>query len=227
VIIRSGLIRNREGVAKNVFDQHWRDVHGPLARVVPDMRAYAQNHVLACVGTASAKLHRIDGISQLWFDDVAAMIHAMASPEQAACVEDIKGFLDEVTLVIQSPGEWTHIGKRAATRSKVMAVLGGDPHDAVVYRNRLREWFADTAARGGSVRLNPVVERGHIVDRSVSRGNDIVAAIAELWFNDPEEVNKARTLAALDGSVRSLECMTALHVEEIVILERPADAPGH
>jgi len=99
MIIRSGLIRNREGVSKETFDQHWREVHGPLARVVPAMRAYAQNHVLARLAAGSQKLHGIDGISQLWFDDVAAMSQAMASPEQAACVEDIKGFLDRVKTV--------------------------------------------------------------------------------------------------------------------------------
>src|ERR1700674_292923 len=111
MIIRSGLIRNRAGVSKETFDQHWREIHGPLARVVPDMRAYAQNHVLDRLSATSDRLHRIDGISQLWFDDVEATRQATASPEQAACVEDIRGFLDEVTIVIQSPGEWTQYGE--------------------------------------------------------------------------------------------------------------------
>ena len=226
MIIRSGLIRNREGVAKERFDQHWREVHGPLARVVPAMRAYAQNHVLACIAAGSDKLHRIDGISQLWFDDVAAMSQAMASPEQAACVEDIKGFLDQVTIVIQSPGHWSHFGEQLATRAKVMAVLAGDPGDTASYQGRLREWFGDTAIGGGSIRLNEVIERGYIVDRNVPRGNDVVAAIAELWFNDPEEVHTARTMVSLGDEAHSTECLSALHVDEVRILEPIPDAPG-
>src|SRR4051812_5937947 len=110
MIIRSGLIRNREDVSQQAFDRHWREVHGPLARAVPDMRAYAQNHVVSRLFRASRRLHRIDGISQLWFDDVRAMREAMASAEQAACVEDIKGFLQEVTIVIQSPGNRIEFG---------------------------------------------------------------------------------------------------------------------
>jgi len=226
MIIRSGLIRNREGVSKETFDQHWREVHGPLARVVPAMRAYAQNHVLARLAAGSQKLHGIDGISQLWFDDVAAMSQAMASPEQAACVEDIKGFLDHVTIVIQSPGDWSHFAQRLATRAKVMAVFAGDPGDAASYNGLLLEWFGDTAIGGGSIRLNQVTERGYMVDRNVPRGNDVVAAIAELWFNDPEEVHKARTMVSLGDAFHSIECLSALHVDEVRILEPIPDAPS-
>jgi len=226
MIIRSGLLRNQESVSKKTFDQHWRDIHGPLARVVPDMRAYAQNHVITPLFSDTDQLHRIDGISQLWFDDVAAMRQAMASPEQAACVEDIKGFLKQVTIVIQSPGQWTYFGERQGTRSKVMAALVGEPGDAAAYRKGLGEWFADTVTHGGSVRLNQVVERGFAVDPNVPRGDDVVAAIAEIWLNDSGEVEKARTVASLGTTARSLTCVSVLHVEEVPILEPLPDASG-
>lgn len=226
MIIRSGFIRNREGVSKAVFDRHWQEVHGPLARAVPTMRAYAQNHVIARLVDSSDRLHRIDGISQLWFDDVAAMRQAMASPEQAACVEDIKGFLEQVTVAIQSPGQWTHFGERLVTRSKVMAVYAGDPGHAAAFSSGLCEWFGDTVARGGSLRLNQVIERGYVVARDVPRGDDVVAAIAELWFNDPEEVLKARTMGPAGATAHSLECISALHVDEVRILEPLPDASG-
>jgi hypothetical protein len=40
MIIRSGLIRNRDGTDFAVFSEHWRRIHGPLALRVEAMRAY-------------------------------------------------------------------------------------------------------------------------------------------------------------------------------------------
>jgi EthD domain len=44
MIIRAGLIKNRDGVDHKTFAEHWLGVHGPLARQVPGMTAYTQNH---------------------------------------------------------------------------------------------------------------------------------------------------------------------------------------
>ena len=105
MIIRSGLIQNRSGVDPDAFDRHWREVHGPLAALLPNLRGYVQNHVTARLDTlADTSMHRIDGISQLWFDDVPSMVTGMDSPENEACVRDISGFLDNVTLFVQKPG---------------------------------------------------------------------------------------------------------------------------
>ena len=75
MIIRSGLIRNRDGVDFAAFSERWRRVHGPLALRVEAMRAYRQNHFLARLPAREGdRLHRVDGISQLWFDNVE--VHA-------------------------------------------------------------------------------------------------------------------------------------------------------
>ena len=74
MIIRSGLIRNRDGVDFAAFSEHWRRIHGPLALRVAAMRAYRQNHILERLPAPQGeRLHRLDGISQLWFDDVGSM----------------------------------------------------------------------------------------------------------------------------------------------------------
>ena len=78
MIIRSGLIRNRDGVDFAAFSEHWRRVHGPLALRVEAMQAYRQNHILARLPAREGdRLHRVDGISQLWFDNVESMRVAM------------------------------------------------------------------------------------------------------------------------------------------------------
>ena len=74
MIIRSGLIKNKDTVDFDEFTKHWRDVHGPLARIVPRMRAYSQNHIKRTILDCETRgVHRVDGISQLRFDTVADM----------------------------------------------------------------------------------------------------------------------------------------------------------
>ncbi len=64
MIIRSGLIRNRDGVDFAAFSEHWRHVHGPLALRVEAMRAYRRNHILTRLPAPQGDgLHRVDGIS--------------------------------------------------------------------------------------------------------------------------------------------------------------------
>jgi uncharacterized protein (TIGR02118 family) len=121
MIIRSGLIKNKDTVDFDEFTKHWREVHGPLARIVPRMRAYSQNHIKRTILDSEKRgLHRVDGISQLRFDTVADMAVGVESPEQHACIVDIRGFLSDVTLLIQEEGELKGGGPTAGGMSRSM-----------------------------------------------------------------------------------------------------------
>ena len=139
MIIRTGLIKNRDEVDDKSFAEHWLGVHGPLARQVPGMTAYTQNHIVERYPPIeTTELHRVDGLSQLYFSDVATMAKAMESAEQRACVEDIRGFLSEVTIVIQRCGDIVSLGERSSRpdKAKLMAVLLGDSDAAETYAAR-------------------------------------------------------------------------------------------
>ena len=116
-------------LTSTAFSRHWREVHGPLAEKLPNLRGYVQNHILARGDSPASQLHRIDGISQLWFDDVDAMTIGMASPENDACIADISGFLSRVTLAIQDPGGWVGAGGMTIGGAKTMAVYLGEEGD--------------------------------------------------------------------------------------------------
>jgi uncharacterized protein (TIGR02118 family) len=136
MIVRSGLIKNKDTVDFDEFTKHWRDVHGPLARIVPRMKAYSQNHIKrTIVDSAKRGLHRIDGISQLRFDTVADMAVGMESPEQHACIVDIRGFLSEVTLLIQEEGELKGLSHSTASR-KLMYLINGDDARSKSFKRR-------------------------------------------------------------------------------------------
>ncbi len=74
------------------FHRYWRDVHGPIAGMIPGCRKYVQSHTIhrALGGRQPA----FDGVAELWFDDWKALEAAMATKEVAAALEDERKFID-------------------------------------------------------------------------------------------------------------------------------------
>jgi uncharacterized protein (TIGR02118 family) len=181
MIIRSGLIKNKDTVDFDEFTKHWRDVHGPLARIVPRMRAYSQNHIKRTIlDSEKCGLHRVDGISQLRFDTVADMAVGMESPEQHACIVDIRGFLSDVTILIQEEGELKGLGHSAAGGRKLMYLIKG--HDGAL--EKLQEALTEILASiGGSFRINRIINRAFRVDTTVPAGVQVIDAVLEIFLS--------------------------------------------
>jgi uncharacterized protein (TIGR02118 family) len=221
VLIRSGLIQNFDHIDVGTFSRHWREVHGPLAAKVPNLRGYVQNHIVARGDTPASDLHRIDGISQLWFDNVDAMTAGMASPENDACIADIAGFLSRVTLAIQDPGAWVVTKGPPATGAKIMAVYSGD---ATAFQRVERE--IANAFRAGPVvptsyRVNRIVTGQFIVDPSIARSDAPLRAILEAYFTDNEARSRFLATNPLAAPGR-LSPATVLAVTPHTFLSPPA-----
>jgi uncharacterized protein (TIGR02118 family) len=193
VLIRSGLIQSVDRTDVQAFSRHWLGIHGPLAKKLPNLRGYVQNHIVARADTPPSPLHRIDGISQLWFDNVDAMKAGMDSPENQACIKDISGFLARVTLAIQAPGRWIGSAVSSASPAKVMAVYAGEESD----RARVEKDIAAAFRNYGvptTYRVNQIVSGEFIVDRSVARSELPLLAVLETYFTD--ENARSKFLAA-------------------------------
>ncbi|MGO4567055.1 EthD family reductase [Rhizobium sp. 2YAF20] len=215
MIIRSGLIRNRDGVDFKSFTQHWRNVHAPLVVKIDGLRAYSQNHVLRRLqASESSALHRVDGISQLYFDDVEAMRVSMASPEQEACIVDLRGFLSDVTLLIQQAGDSVFIGDGADLPSKHLYLLHCEEADLEDAINRIRSLMTE---RGQSwkYRINPIIARDIVVDQSIAAGNQVVDAVFEIWTAS-EAVSEVAD--AVFSSNREIEVIGCFAVSEFVVI---------
>ena len=221
MIIRTGLIKNRDGVGEEAFADHWLNVHGPLARQVPGMTAYSQNHIVERYPPIETpELHRVDGLSQLYFPDVPTMAKAMETPEQRACVEDIKGFLSEVTIVIQRRGEVVYLGECSSRPhdAKLMSVLIGDPRDADAYAFELAAELRRRGSGEARFRINPVVDRSFIVDPSVPRGNQIVGGILRAMVHKRGNLRRGLAEGMLDGAEQIMRRAATASVREHVIL---------
>lgn len=70
---------------EEAFEQHYTEVHLPLAASIPGVRRLVATRTSDALGGGEPALHRI---TELWFDDHAAMEAAEASPEGAATIKD-------------------------------------------------------------------------------------------------------------------------------------------
>ena len=84
-------ISRRPELEPEEFRRYWREVHAPIAGKIPGLRRYVQCHTVE----RSAELRAdFDGAAELWFDDMDALLTALASPEVEAAVSDERNFID-------------------------------------------------------------------------------------------------------------------------------------
>jgi uncharacterized protein (TIGR02118 family) len=85
-------ISKKAGLSDEQFFNYWQNVHGPLGARIPQLRKLVQSHRLTVPGD---KLHPdYDGMAELWFDDMAALLAARQSPEWKASTDDEANFID-------------------------------------------------------------------------------------------------------------------------------------
>ncbi len=86
------FITHKPGLSIAAFQRYWREVHGPLAALIPMVRRYVQSHVrLAAYERGRAP--RYDGAALTWFDDTRAMRASAATPEYARVRADEANFI--------------------------------------------------------------------------------------------------------------------------------------
>jgi uncharacterized protein (TIGR02118 family) len=107
------LLTRKPELTHEQFVKHWLEIHAPLAHAVPGLRRYVQSHIIdertrPDIPTTEVA---VDGIAELWYDDRAAMEHAVASPEAkllhadgALFIGRIKTFIIEEKVIVARNG---------------------------------------------------------------------------------------------------------------------------
>ena len=75
------------------FDQHYQEVHVPLAGRIPGLRRYTVSRPRGLGGSAPYL------VAELWFDDADSLKAALRSPEMAAAGADAQG-LDVASMTM-------------------------------------------------------------------------------------------------------------------------------
>ena len=99
-----GLLTRKEGITREEFVRHWFDIHGPLAHAVPGIRRYVQSHIIGTRTRADIPETgiEVDGIAELWYDDLESFQRAAATPEMKALTDDGALFIGQIkTYVIE------------------------------------------------------------------------------------------------------------------------------
>ena len=100
------VVRRRSDVEPAEFHRYWRDQHGPLVRSLQSVlgiRRYVQTHRMETtmndlLRASRRALEPFDGVAELWWDDLDALVAATSSTEGSAAgrtlLEDEARFID-------------------------------------------------------------------------------------------------------------------------------------
>jgi uncharacterized protein (TIGR02118 family) len=106
VIKLTFAVRRRTDIDPAEFHRYWRDEHGPLVRSLQPalgIRRYVQTHRVETplnemLRAGRGGLEPFDGVAELWWDDLDALVAVTSTPEGAAAgqrlLEDEKKFID-------------------------------------------------------------------------------------------------------------------------------------
>jgi uncharacterized protein (TIGR02118 family) len=93
------LVRARPGISRTEFSRYWLEEHAALARQVPHIRRYVQNHI-AFERSARSDIADIDisldGITETWFESLEAMAEANAHPNGIINARDSAKFVGAI-----------------------------------------------------------------------------------------------------------------------------------
>ena len=85
-------ICRKPGLSREEFIRYWADVHGPIGARIPGLRKLVQNYALAVPD--DSRRADFDGMAELWFDNLPAILDARQSAEWAAATADEANFVD-------------------------------------------------------------------------------------------------------------------------------------
>jgi len=101
-------ITKKPGMTDEEFFHYWKNIHGPIGARIPGLRKFVQSHRLTLPGDRPPDY---DGIAELWFDDMEALLAARASPEWQASTADEANFIDHNRVAYFVSEEHVIIGK--------------------------------------------------------------------------------------------------------------------
>jgi uncharacterized protein (TIGR02118 family) len=87
----AGFAVRKRGMEPEAFQKHWREIHGPMASKIAEVRRYVQCHTLLSAYRAGIK-PIYDGVALTWFDNTDDM--RVKSPEYKAIRRDEPNFLE-------------------------------------------------------------------------------------------------------------------------------------
>ncbi len=202
--------------SREAFRDHWSTTHADIARDLPGVAAYRQNHVLESVHTPPGGAYRVDGIVELWFADDAVVQAGFASGVADRLIIDEQNFLSGLT-----GGPVTAAGPRGPWPAKLWVLArwaGRSEPDAV---RRWAEGLSTTYDGALGWGVNVLVPGAELLVREALRREEEIPEVA-VAFGFADEAGARRAAEGfgerLDGVRDILARVHACVAEEIVII---------
>ncbi len=80
------------GLPREEFIRYWAEVHSPIGARIPGLRKLVQSYAIPA--PEDVRPAAFDGMAELWFEDLAALLRARQSPEWRASTADEAHFVD-------------------------------------------------------------------------------------------------------------------------------------
>lgn len=186
MIRRISFTRRAAAVDYDEFQRHWRGKHAELAKLLPDLRSYVQNHAVLGPNGPLLPYPGFDVCVELEYDSREAMAASLSSPEyRGAALADQTGFSDMshlMSMLVDSDSV-----------SQAPAGTGGVKHMTLIRRTASvdRERF-EAAVLGPYAEEIATVAPGRrelLFPSAVGRAEDpppAFDAIDIVWFDDAE-----------------------------------------
>lgn len=209
---RITYLEKRADLDRAAFRRHWTTTHADIARGLPGVCSYRQNHVQQVL--VGPGIYRVDGIVELWFTDDQAAGAGYASDVANRLIEDEPRFLSGLTgapVVAPAPPPAT-IGK-----VWVLACCDMQAEEATA-----RDWVEATAAEVGAVygQANLLVEDAELLVREALRSEPEIPQFAGAFgFEGLAAVQAAGPrIAELVAACEWLRRIQVLIADEVVIV---------
>ena len=90
------LLKRKQGLPVEEFQQYWRTTHAEVVKKLPGIRRYVQSHTLLSGYRKGEPAY--DGVAELWFDNTEAMRVLGPTREYADVQADELNFIDRTTM---------------------------------------------------------------------------------------------------------------------------------
>lgn len=213
------IIKKRPDLSADAFEEHWRTRHAEVVCELPGLRRYVQNH-MAAAGS------RVDGIAEVWFDDIDAMRANVGHPALEAIRADERNFIDVDTMdsIIVEPAT---IIDGEATGAKLIVLVKRNP--AIEPERFHRAWRDEVGGAMAALAEEPHAptryEQDHTRAGAYRQGREpAFDGTASLWFPDQDAAGAFfaspgfANVAGVERGLMNASEIQAVMVEPVTIL---------
>ncbi|BCW58607.1 hypothetical protein StoSoilB20_19540 [Arthrobacter sp. StoSoilB20] len=198
---RITYLEKRDGMPREAFRAHWSTAHAEIARALPGVVAYRQNHVHQSFALASeGNSYAVDGIVELWFEDEGVVRAGYDSDVAERLAADETNFLSGLTGGAVSASE-----PHGPSPHKLWLLArwqneeSADQDAVTAWADRMAdEWFGAIDAS-----VNFLAPGCQLLTRNALRAEPLIPQVA-MAFAFADETSAATAASQVYKSIKSL-----------------------